>query len=81
MDFETKRAKRYRVMRDLAMRRYSDNIVRAKKELEWAKDDRKHGYRVDHLDCLNYAAHYREEALWWYARYKKKCEQIAELEN
>ena len=81
MDDEAKRLKRYMEMRDIALRHCHANISRAKTALDYAKIDRKHGYSADHLESLQNVAYYRENALWWFARYKKKCQQIAELEN
>lgn len=81
MDFDNYMFRRYCDMRDLALRQLRHNIGRAKTQLDWAKIDRKHGYRTDYLESLKNVAYYREEAMWWYARYKKKCKQIADLEN
>lgn len=79
MDFESKRAQRYREMRGLALRQFRANIKLAKIELEYAKIDRKHGYRADYLESLQNVAEYRGSALWWYARYRKMCQQIGNL--
>ena len=81
MEDENKRLKRYLEMRDLALRRCHDNISRARTALDYAKIDRKHGYRADHLESMQKATSYRENALWWFARYQKNCQQIAELEK
>ena len=81
MDFEANMLQRYRAMRDVALRQFRGNIGRAKTALDYAKIDRKHGYMAEYLESLENVAYYRENALWWYARYQKKCQQIAELEK
>ena len=81
MDDKTTKLRLYRDFRDLALRQCREYIARAKAELQWAKIDRKHGYRNDNLESQQSAAYYRKKALWWYARYQQKCQQIAELEN
>ena len=80
MDFESKKQRLYRE-RDRTLRQYRGDIVRARTALEYAKIDLKHGYRSDSLESLQDVAEYRGSALWWYARYRKKCQQIANLEN
>lgn len=81
MDVKTKRLQRYYERRDFALSKVEDHIVLAKIDLQWAEKDRKHGLREEHLESMRLVAHHREKALWWYARYQKKCQQIAELER
>ena len=73
--------KRYCERRDFALSKVRDHIVLAKIDLQWAETDRRHGHRDEHLESMRLVAHHREQALWWYARYQKKCQQIAELEK
>ena len=81
MDIKTKKLQRYVERRNFALRKYHDHIAWAKMDLKWAKVDREHGHHEEYMESLQCVAHHREKALWWYARYQQKCQQIAELEE
>lgn len=66
---------------DFALRKYRQHITCALADLDWAKIDRRVGCHDAWLESMACVAHHREKALWWYARYQKKCQQIAELEK
>lgn len=66
-------------LRDVAHSKYQTYLECAKQDLYWARKDRERGHRDDHLQCLQWAAHNREKAMKWYAKYLKACRKVAEL--
>lgn len=76
-----KKLERCYARKAIAEGHYREYMELARMSLDWAKVDHAKGHRDLWLESLEGAGHYRRKALEWYARYQKKCQQIAELED
>lgn len=81
MSTKDKKRARYEERKEFALTKYRQHITWALVDLEWTKIDRRAGWRDFQLESLARVAQHREKALWWYARYKKYCGKIAQLEE